>query len=164
MRSRNSADISRKEYKSACDTNTVQRLIQTLLILLALEGGLNPVKSLRSLSRPRIWRDERVRYDGLRGFCVSVPSNNFFHRSSFIDLRLLVWFSSSFFLALELFFVIFFFYSFNFTISFFTRDIGNLNIGGLCIIRGSFVGRTKVSIVWRLPRKVYFTVQLFSGE
>lgn len=159
MRSRNSADISRKEYKSACDTNTVQRLIQTLLILLALEGGLNPVKSLRSLSRPRIWRDERVRYDGLRGFCVSVPRNNFFHRSSFIDLRLLVWFS-----FLELLFLIFFFYSFNFTISFFARDIGYLNIGGLCIIRGSFVGRTKVSIVWRLPRKVYFTVQLFSGE
>lgn len=111
MRSRNSADISRKEYKSACDTNTVQRLIQTLLILLALEGGLNPVKSLRSLSRPRIWRDERVRYDGLRGFCVSVPSNNFFHRSSFIDLRLLVWFSSFFF---------FFFFSSGITYSWFS--------------------------------------------
>lgn len=39
MCSRNSADISRKEYKSACDTNTVQRVIQTLLILLA-EGDL----------------------------------------------------------------------------------------------------------------------------
>lgn len=109
------------EHGSTSDPNSVNPLSRR---------GLNPVKSLRSLSRPRIWRDERVRYDGFRGFCVSVRGTIF--------SSILLWFTF-FLLISEITFPDFLFTFF--LISFFSHDIRYLNIWRTLFIRGSFVGQ-----------------------
>lgn len=113
------------EHGSTSDPNSVNPLSRR---------GLNPVKSLRSLSRPRIWRDERMRYDGFRGFCVSV-------RGTIFSSILRTFFDSPFFFFLisEITFRDFLFTFF--LISFFSHDIRYLNIWRTLFIRGSFVGQ-----------------------
>lgn len=134
------------EHGSTSDPNSVNPLSRR---------GLNPVKSLRSLSRPRIWRDERVRYDGFRGFCVSV-------RGTIFSSILRTFFDSPFFFFnLWNYFSWFSFYLF-FNFVFLPRHQIFEHLADFVYSRK--FRWPNVSIVWRLPRKVYFTVQLFSGE